>query len=69
MKRLSAQPEPAPGLGSGRYREIAVLSVFRRLSNCERAATRLEYTLIAALIALLAYQAGLQFEIAGSPLI
>ena len=40
--------------------------MFRRLWKCERAATRLEYTLIVALLGLLAYQATLRLP--GSPL-
>jgi Flp pilus assembly pilin Flp len=36
------------------------MSIFRRLWKCERAATKLEYTLIAALLGLLAYQASIQ---------
>ena len=43
------------------------MSIFGRLWKCERAATRLEYTLIAALLGLLMYQASTQLP--GSPLI
>ena len=39
------------------------MSMFRRLWKSERAATKLEYTLIAALIALLAYQASIQVSV------
>jgi Flp pilus assembly pilin Flp len=42
-----------------------MLSLFRRLSTCERAATPLEYTLIAALLGLAALQVGAQ--VTGSP--
>ena len=42
-----------------------MLSIFRRLLKCEGAATALEYTLIAALLGLAVFQAGL--HVSGSP--
>jgi len=43
-----------------------MLSVFRRLMKCERAATALEYTLIAALLGLAALQVS-QLSSSGPP--
>lgn len=42
-----------------------MLSILRRLSKCERAATPLEYVLIAALLGLAALQVSAQ--VSGSP--
>jgi Flp pilus assembly pilin Flp len=44
------------------HKEIPVLFLLRRLWKCERAATRLEYLLIAALLGLAALQVGVQFS-------
>ena len=58
LKPLRAQLGRIPGLQSGVLRRVRRLpvSIIRRLLKCERAATRLEYLLIAALLGLLALQ-------------
>src|SRR4051812_5000659 len=50
-----------PRIGPSLVEEITVLSIIRLLLKCNRGATRLEYTLIACLTALVAFQVMTQF--------